>query len=345
MIKDRYLLLKGCAGLGNRLITLLKAIEYSKRANRLLYVDWSDGMFAPEGENAFYKYFDLMDVPFTISFENIENRLESGASVYPKGITFVEIKQGIYKNFKLVGTFLSRKLPFFRVLFTSLFKGKISSILGLQSFQHKIEDCESWITNIKNVFQERNVQLGAQLSKNIDRDIVVFVDFRPWVKLIDIFKHVRLKDIYYSKFLNFANQNNLINGAVGVHVRATDKSPREQLFKLFAKIDKLVTNEPSLSIFLSSDNPKIEEEFKQRYSGKIIIYPKTLPTDLNGNGIHHWAMNSSDSTIKTKMFEESLADMWILSMCKYLYWQGNSSFSLMSSLLKTDKDNIIDWMK
>jgi len=46
---EKYLVLKGCAGLGNRLITLLKAIQYCKKTGRRLYVDWADGMFAGGG--------------------------------------------------------------------------------------------------------------------------------------------------------------------------------------------------------------------------------------------------------------------------------------------------------
>lgn len=57
--KTKYLVLKGCAGLGNRFITLMKAINYAKVSGRTLYVDWSDGMFGALGKNAFSEYFDI----------------------------------------------------------------------------------------------------------------------------------------------------------------------------------------------------------------------------------------------------------------------------------------------
>lgn len=41
----KYIVLKACAGLGNRLVTLSNAIDYSLKNNRTLYVDWSDGLF------------------------------------------------------------------------------------------------------------------------------------------------------------------------------------------------------------------------------------------------------------------------------------------------------------
>lgn len=59
MRNKKYLVLKGCAGLGNRLITLMGAIRYCERTQRILYVDWADGMFDQEGQNAFTQYFEL----------------------------------------------------------------------------------------------------------------------------------------------------------------------------------------------------------------------------------------------------------------------------------------------
>ena len=40
---QKYLILKGCAGLGNRIFSILNAISYSKKTGRKLIIDWSDG--------------------------------------------------------------------------------------------------------------------------------------------------------------------------------------------------------------------------------------------------------------------------------------------------------------
>lgn len=100
----------------------------------------------------------------------------------------------------------------------------------------------------------------------------------------------------------------------------------------------------NLRIFLSTDNVDVEKEMTIVFGERIVKYPQFLPSDLNGRGIHHWAFKHNVDN-KKQMFEEALADMWILSMCKYLFWQGNSSFSLMSCVLKKDKENIFDWLK
>lgn len=341
----KYLYLKGCAGLGNRLITLLKAIQYSKETGRTLYIDWSDGMFAEKGVNAFYKYFELKDVEHAESPYDIELLLNKGGTLYPEGITLQELKEGIYDNFWHVGTWLSWNVASYRVLATLLFKGKIASVFGLQSWQHKYDNSVSWWGNVKKVYQERNIQLGAQLSKQIDRDVVVFIDFRPLVKTSDIFNYVSLKEEIFQRFREYAEKHNLVNHGIGIHIRATDKQPKMKLEKLLKHLDGMLSVDKDVNIFLSTDNLELTKKMQERFVDRIVMYPKFLPDDLNGRGIHHWALEHNIPDIKEKMFEESLADMWILSMCKHLYWQGNSSFSLMSSILKKDKENVTNWLR
>ena len=341
----KYLYLKGCAGLGNRLITLLKAVQYAQSTSRTLYVDWADGMFAESGVNAFYKYFELRNVEYVESFNDIESLLKKGGSLYPKGITQKELKEGIYDNFWHVGTWLSWHVAPYRVLVTLLLKGKVTSVFGLQSWQHKYDSQVSWFGNIKKVYQECNIQLGAQLSKQINRDVVVFVDFRPLVKTSHIFDYVSLKEEYFQKFQKYAERHDLVNRGIGIHIRATDKQPRKKLEKLLTLLDRMLSLDKEMKVFLSTDNLKLTKQMQKRFGDRIVQYPKFLPEDLNGKGIHHWALEHNIPNIKERMFEESLADMWILSMCKHLFWQGNSSFSLMSSILKKDKENVVNWLK
>lgn len=344
-MKQKYLFLKGCAGLGNRFITLLKAIQYAKKTKRTLYVDWADGMFSEAGINAFYKYFTLKNINYTENIGEIIANLNENHSIYPKTINTQELKESIYDNFWHCGSFLAWKLPAYRIFITLLFKGKVTSIFGLQSWQRKSEKKYSWIHNILNIYNEKNIQLGTQLSSRIKSDIVIFTDFRPLINTSTIFNYVELKREYYNRFLDFANKHELTTKAIGIHIRATDKKPKRQLKKLYKKIDLYLNKNNNYKIFLSTDNYEILNELQKKYNGKIITYPKFLPQDLDGKGIHHWALNHNIQGIKEKMFEESLADMWILSMCKILLWQGNSSFSLMSSILKQDKNNIHNWMK
>lgn len=341
---EKFLILKGCAGLGNRLITLFKAMNYANKSNRSLYVDWSDGMFAEKGSNVFYKYFMLDGVKYTQDISGIKSCISQGASTYPQTLELGMLDNSIYDDWHVTGGWIA-KYPIYRIIMSFLFKGKISSILGLQSWQMNTDKSNGYFHRIRNVFNNTNFLLGGQLTIDKESTVVLFVDFRPFVKTKYIFDNIKLKEKYINSFLQFADKYNLRNIGIGVHIRATDKKPSSKIEKLQKKIDMLLKQDDNRIIFLSTDNNQLKQKWETKYNGRMITYPKYLPEDLNGRGIHHWALEQNIPNIKERMFEESLADMWILSMCKHLFWQGNSSFSLMSSILKNDKENVQNWLK
>lgn len=53
----RFCLVKGIAGVGNRLMTLTAAVQYAEKTGRQVLVDWNDGYYAPKGTNAFPLFF------------------------------------------------------------------------------------------------------------------------------------------------------------------------------------------------------------------------------------------------------------------------------------------------
>jgi hypothetical protein len=56
-MESRYLLVKGAAGLGNRIFALLSAILYARLTRRQLVVDWTDGSYSSDGSNAIHHFF------------------------------------------------------------------------------------------------------------------------------------------------------------------------------------------------------------------------------------------------------------------------------------------------
>jgi len=50
-------LVKGRAGLGNRILSLLTAVLYARLTRRRLLVDWSDDMYSSDGSNSIHDYF------------------------------------------------------------------------------------------------------------------------------------------------------------------------------------------------------------------------------------------------------------------------------------------------
>ena len=111
---EKYLLLRGCAGLGNRLFTFLYALEFAKSTDRFLVVDWRDGQFHFPGRDAFGHAFALDGL------RSIEEFDSQGLTVYPNedflngnGIyDIADYKFGYTGNFKFI--------------FTDIIKGRLS---------------------------------------------------------------------------------------------------------------------------------------------------------------------------------------------------------------------------
>lgn len=55
----------------------------------------------------------------------------------------------------------------------------------------------------------------------------MYADFRPYLKLDNMFNYISLKKTFGQKFRDFANDNNLLDNGIGLHVRFTDKKPQK----------------------------------------------------------------------------------------------------------------------
>ena len=53
MATPNYVLVKGNAGLGNRLSSVLSGALYARLSGRRLLVDWTDWMYSNDGSNVF----------------------------------------------------------------------------------------------------------------------------------------------------------------------------------------------------------------------------------------------------------------------------------------------------
>ena len=69
------IVVKSVWGLANRVYGLLNAVAYAARYNRHLYVDWTDGMYAEVGVNAFPTVFSLRDVQVLDAMPDLRNPL------------------------------------------------------------------------------------------------------------------------------------------------------------------------------------------------------------------------------------------------------------------------------
>ena len=340
MENKKYLVLKGCAGLGNRLITLMGAIRYCERTQRILYVDWADGMFAQEGQNAFTQYFELNGG--VRDRWAIDNALQNGGSTYPQCIKLSDWHQPIYHSYSVYTSPIARKTPY-KMLMSLFCKGRMSYFAGLQSWWRKEYFPTSHIDVIKRYGKGDNFPIGSLLSYKRNEDVVFYADFRPLVGIKLIFNYLTLKKDIADEINKYADTHG-IREAIGIHIRYTDKKPNKKLSRLKLKIDELIARNPRQKIFLCTDNNDIIDDFRKLYGENIIMREKFIPQTKKG-GIHHWALNNNDNALKVKMMRDSIMDMWLLGMTKQLYWQGNSSFSYISKIIKNNPSHTYNWMK
>lgn len=342
----KYVILKGCAGLGNRFITLMKAVQYARLSGRRLCVDWCDGMFGAVGENVFERYFTL-DFPQTALKEEVMEALRKGASTYPRCLTEEDLVAPIYPESKAEANFRvytpkAALKTVYKVGLSVVPLHKLVYVLGLQSFQRK-EKMEgmTWWKMVSTMGDGRNFPLGSNLWPWLSEDIVVFADFRPLISMKHFADMVVLRPEFQAVVDRKAAELGL-DKAIGVHVRYTDKKPTAKLNALMTRLQSLV--DEGNRVFLCTDNADVEQEFRERYKERVVMTEKFIP-DVKEGGIHIWASKQNDDRLKRQMFEDSLTDMWLLARCRRLYWQGNSSFSYISSLLMNDKTRCVNWLK
>ena len=310
--KKKICIIKGAAGIGNRLITIAAAIDYCRFSDRMLYVDWSDGMYGKKGDNIFGRYFICRSPVYNekmVLTECTDN------TVYPEGFDVgLNCLQEEYEHvsYSISGERIRRVLR----------KCKIPSGLHVL-LCHIVKSNRKWESKDGRI----RFEFGNSLPLKLDEKIVIFADFQPPYRKKILAREVFFNKIFMERVDKWIAANIDIDNSLGVHIRSTDKCYTSSLKTLYSKIDRIVTTKRIYSIFLSTDSIKIKEMFAEKYAKLIVTIPKSFPETNEGQGIHKWAWKQGDSELKTRMFEEALSEMYILYKVKYLIYQGNSSFS------------------
>lgn len=331
MANEKYLVLKGCAGLGNRLMTICNAIEYCKNTNRKLVIDWSDGIFAEKGVNIFPRFFKINNFPGLASLDEVKNNIEN-LSFYP-AVFKRNIESGGYDHF------IHAYHPFFlKIPDSFLFNERLKMLRGFWLDRSKVLPTSAF-DFFKEVFNLNNLPFGHDLSVERKEDVLVYFDFTPNELRNTFLKHISLQENIEKKVNAYAEDKKLGKNTVGVHVRSTDKQPKKTLDALFEKVKRL--NLKDQQIFLATDSKLVSEHIKKAFSS-VIEYPKLMP-DIKEGGMHLWAKYNDQLEHGERMLEESIMDMWLLSKCEYLLYQGNSTFSQLSMFMHDDRTKAFAW--
>lgn len=319
--KDKFLLIKGVAGIANRVLCLLSGIVYAQIADRKLIVDWSDKLYSNDGSNIFPKLFTLSNVHQVIEIPNTD-------SVYPliwkdnlhKPVTQVRKEHGYGFGGKKKN--MLRLFPFIRYKFTIN--------IGNLNYQEKM--LVRWsnsaeIQKLQHHLQKQNSELRFYNEKDILKQLIR--------------KHIKLNENIQKRISNFQKEN-FSEKNIGVHIRYTDR--KNPFDKFYTIIDKIIEKSSTdYKIFLATDNKVVERQFKDRYKEMIIVTKKWFPHNTNVLDRLHFHPDCPD---KLENAIEALIDLYLLGNCDYLICDQNSSFALLAELISDIPEaNIFDASK
>ncbi len=322
-----YLFVKGTEGLGNRLFSLCDATGHALKSNRILYVDWTDGILGPAHPNLFYRYFELRGVPTIASISEIDDL--NTLSFYPK-----EWKNypsaGIHDHYELCVSPRVNRSVVDRAL--NRIRTNVSVTYKARQFAHWKPKDNGAIANGKSF-----MPFGRFLSARRPEDIIIYCDTNPPFKRDIFLDHVVLQDFFIERICAIHDALFDDRKTVGLHIRSTDKKPDRD--DKFLKDIIISAAQKNIVFFLATDNASVYEEMQKL--NNVIVYPKVIPVPETG-GVHH-AHRSSEYSYPEQMFEDSLIDLWLLSSCDSLWYQGNSTYSIIARALHGKPEYQWDW--
>lgn len=329
---DKYLLVKGCAGLGNRLLTMCSAIDYACATNRILSIDWADGLYGPRNENVFHKYFTIDDHVRTIKNVADKDANDHFLSVYPK--TFQgNLTSNLYEFYQQITHPFFNRLPQNKIHFL-----KLNQLKGCWAIHFEHKKKQGVLSYLRKATDRTSFPLGSSLHYNLKENVVIFADYIGDGSLKNL-RYLQLAPQLKDLIEDFSDKYQLTT-AIGIHVRNTDLKPTRSIESLIKIIKGKFANRP---VFLATDDFNVIQRFKNEFE-KVIIQDKQLPDIKNNEGIHQWGQKNNDYTIADRVLKESIIDMYLLSKCEFLFYQGNSSFSTIVNALHDNKQKSINWL-
>lgn len=327
----RFVLVKGCAGLGNRLLTVASAMHFAAATNRTIAVDWGDGVYAAAGEEAFASVYDIRP-----PFVDLASVLEAATSVYPPVWARDRLGAPIYEVCKPCKSplhgFASHFLPRGRARMVS----RHWHYYGAPSSREPMP----MLAFLRSALSRSSFPYGADLSRGLAHSVVVFSDFLPPPRHSELHAFPPLKPHlrHMIEALRRTAVRNTESEYTGVHVRATDLAPARGVERL---VQLLTAREPGTRRFyVATDNPEVIEFLKKSLPGRIIHQDVEWPDDFR-SGLHH--ARSLDGAHKRRHLEEALVDLHMLGACHTLYAQSNSSFSSIARTWHNDPAREVLW--
>lgn len=312
MINNKTLLIKGKAGLGNRILAVLEGILYAQITHRKVVVDWSDYAYSNNQENVFHKFFTAPDIgdlsmisPVSCIYPKVwENNLNKSVNeiidCYDGHVKDRHRNPKIWQKYTIDITHIDYH----------------QDILVRWTYVHQIYRLRR---HLKGEFQHFLHLNDSEILSKI------------------FFSNLRINDTIKQRAENFKNKYFIKKQIIGVHVRYTDlKNPYDKYYKF---INEISQNKTNVLIFLSTDNQEVEKQFKTKYKN-VVTTCKWYPVDQSSL---HQNLECPD---RFENGVEALIDIYLLSQCHYLIHDSTSTFAYLARLLSNiPEENVIDISK
>ena len=337
-ISSSYLLVKGCAGIGNRIFTLAAAIRYAEKNNRIIIVDWRDGVFSEKGKNAFDLFFEITDFP-SESLSLVEKQ-DFTDTIYP-AVSNGQLNENLYDLFCFCRTRFERYVKFSDRLIGKW--SRLNSFWYYHPGNNFGKEMEIGFSVFRVLNQKHHFELGHKLKDGLGEKLVLFADYWPGRVSKKYFQFIRLKSSFVSEVELIQKNLGVTNETIGIHIRATDKQPGKSLERLISFLKS--RNKPDAVYFLATDNPEVERVFLNSFGNSLITLKKNyLSADGNEN-LHHYGIRTGNYGYTEQIFFETLVDLYLLTKCGVFYFQGNSSFSRLACIWRGNDEDCFDWLK
>ena len=251
--KERVLVTKGVAGLGNRLLSVLGSILYCRRTSRKLCVDWSDGSYSKDKENIFSS-------AFVCKVEQIDINQVGDESIYPP-IWRCNMRKSITQ---MIRTYDPKYWDDEMEVYS-----KYSILMNEPNLEQETLVRWSYFDDFSRIFK----QLGY-----------TFYSDKLRLKVLEriLAENITLAKPIESE-LSKLSANLLGRETIGVHIRFTDNCGPYSI--ILNRLKKVAFKRKRANIFLATDNKKVELEIEAMFPARVSRLSKLVPDD--GTPIHH----------------------------------------------------------
>jgi hypothetical protein len=292
---QRFLVVKGDQGLGNRILSLLSAVLLARLTERRLVVDWRDPFYSPGERDAFHELL-VLDAP-SLEPESLPDTDSVRPSVW-RGMLH-ESASAMRRRLNVPA-----RAP----------RGWVPLCVDLARIDHP-EHVLVFTCYHEQIDPLRRFMTGALAElRRLPTDEILR---RLWAETLSLASPLQERvDTFRRAFLDG-------RPSVGVHVRASDRRTRRGAIE--ATVARLITADARRRIVLATDNADVLRDFSARFRDVVSIDKWYPPA---GEPMH----GHPGRPDPIRDAADALVDLSLLAACDALVVDSRSSFGRLAAL-------------